>query len=74
MARVLSIKKPSREREAKQVRSAAAKLGRGEKRIVADVPENIHRHMRARCFERGILVQDYIVELLRKDGVDGSLE
>jgi hypothetical protein len=40
-----------------------------QKRIVAEVPENVHRQVRLRCFERGILVRDYILELLAKDGI-----
>jgi hypothetical protein len=40
-----------------------------QKRIVAEVPEDIHRQVRLRCFERGILVRDYILELLAKDGI-----
>jgi hypothetical protein len=40
-----------------------------QRRIVAEVPETIHRQVRLRCFERGILVRDYILELLAKDGI-----
>jgi hypothetical protein len=39
------------------------------KRIVAEVPEVIHRQVRLRCFQRGILVRDYILELLARDGI-----
>jgi hypothetical protein len=35
-------------------------LGDGEKRIVADVPEHIHRQVRINCLTRGVLVRDYI--------------
>ena len=48
---------------------AASKLGEGEKRIVADVPEHIHRKVRLKCLERGVLVRDYVLELLAKDGI-----
>ena len=65
----LSLKKPSREKSKKQTKKAAAKLGEGEKRIVADVPEHIHRQVRVRCLQRGVLVRDYILELLAKDGI-----
>lgn len=65
----LSLTKPSRERSAKRTKAAADKLGAGEKRIVADVPEHIHRQLRVRCLERGVLVRDYILELLAKDGI-----
>jgi hypothetical protein len=65
----LSIKKPSRERSEKRTKAAADKLGGGEKRIVADVPEEIHRQVRVRCLQRGVLVRDYILELLAKDGI-----
>jgi hypothetical protein len=65
----LSLKKPSKERSDRQAKAAAEKLGDGEKRIVADVPEQIHRQVRLRCLERGVLVRDYILELLAKDGI-----
>jgi hypothetical protein len=65
----LSLKKPSRERTEKRAKAGAAKLGEGEKRIVADVPERIHRQLRVKCLERGVLVRDYILELLAKDGI-----
>ena len=39
------------------------------KRIVAEVPERLHRQVRVRCFQRGILVRDYILELLARDGI-----
>ena len=66
----LSIKKPSDEQSERVVRDAARRLGAGEKRIVADVPEHIHRQMRVRCLERRILVRDYILELLARDGIE----
>ena len=66
---VLSVKRPSRERSEKRAKAAAEKLGGGEKRIVADVPENIHRQVRVKCLQRGVLVRDYILELLAKDGI-----
>jgi hypothetical protein len=39
------------------------------KRIVADVPEHIHKQVRLRCMVRKILVKDYILELLLQDGI-----
>ena len=65
----LSLKKPSRERSEKRTKAAAEKLGGGEKRIVADVPEHIHRQVRVKCLQRGVLVRDYVLELLAKDGI-----
>lgn len=65
----LTLKKPAREREEQAVERAARRLGAGEKRIVADVPERVHRAVKMRCLERGVLVRDYILELLARDGV-----
>lgn len=64
-----SLKKPSAERSEEIAKKAAAKLGNGEKRIVADVPEHIHMRVRVKCLERGGLVRDYILELLKRDGI-----
>ena len=66
----LSLKKPSREQLERTATKAAERLGGGEKRIVADVPEHIHRQVRVRCLERGVLVRDYILELLARDGIE----
>ena len=63
----LSLKKPSRERD-ERAQTAAAKYGDGEKRIVADVPTQIHRQVRVRCLERGVLVRGYILESSRRTG------
>ncbi len=65
----LTFKKPSRERAEQEAREGALKLGAGEKRIVAEVPEGIHRQLKMRCLERGVLVRDYILELLARDGI-----
>jgi hypothetical protein len=65
----LSLKKPSRERSEKRTKAAAEKLGEGEKRIVANVREHIRRQLRVKCLQRGVLVRDYILELLAKDGI-----
>jgi hypothetical protein len=64
----LSLKKPTARSEARN-KAVAEALAQGEKRIVADVPERIHREVRLRCLERGVLVRDYILELLAKDGI-----
>ncbi|MGD0676171.1 MAG: hypothetical protein ABSC94_12170 [Polyangiaceae bacterium] len=33
------------------------------------MPEHIHRQVRVKCLQRGVLVRDYILELLAKDGI-----
>jgi hypothetical protein len=33
------------------------------------VPEHIHRQVRVRCLERGMLVRDFVLELLAKEGI-----
>jgi hypothetical protein len=65
----LNLKKPGKERSERRAKAAAEKLGDGEKRIVADVPERIHRQVRMKCLQRGVLVRDYILELLARDGI-----
>ncbi len=54
--------------EKRSARGHGGKAAR-QRRIVAEVPESVHRQVRLRCFERGILVRDYILELLAKDGI-----
>ena len=62
----LSQKRPSRGENAK---AAASKIAARQKRIVADVPESIHRQLKTRCFERQIEIRDYVLALLAKDGI-----
>ncbi len=59
----------SQEPPAKRTHRAHENKPARQKRIVAEVPEDVHRQVRLRCFERGILVRDYILELLAKDGI-----
>jgi hypothetical protein len=63
------MKRPSKERHERSGEHAARLSPSTEKRVVADVPEHIHRQLRMRCLERGILVRDYIIDLLRRDGI-----
>lgn len=58
----LSLKRPTSRR-------SAEKISQGEKRIVADVPEELHRQMRKRCLDDGISVRNYLIKLLAKDGI-----
>lgn len=41
----------------------------GEKRLHADIPADLHRKVKARCFKRGIQIREYLLELLAKDGL-----
>jgi hypothetical protein len=59
----------SRDESQKQPRQGDDDQNSRLRRIVAEVPEEIHRQVRMRCFQRGILVRDYIIELLAKDGI-----
>ena len=65
----LTLKKPGREREERAVEREAQRLAGADKRIVADVPARIHRQLKMRCLERGVLVRDYILDLLARDGL-----
>ena len=40
------------------------------KRLVADVPEHVHRQVRILCLQRGMLVRDYFLQLLAKEGIE----
>ncbi len=56
--------------EAKSERKRPRKnSARARNAIVADVPEHIHRQVRVKCLERGVLVRDYVLELLKQDGI-----
>jgi hypothetical protein len=59
----------SKDHESKRSPRKPALTRAGGKRIVAEVPGSVHRQVRMRCFEREILMRDYILELLAKDGI-----
>jgi plasmid stability protein len=40
-----------------------------EVRLAVDLPEQLHRQLKARAAERGSSIRDYILELLRKSGI-----
>ena len=65
----LSTRRPTEERAAQAAKKAAAHRDEGEKKLVANVPAHIHKAVRKRCIDQGVRVQDYILELLRKDGI-----
>ena len=41
----------------------------GNKRFGADIPASIYVQVEERCRERGITKRDYLLELLRRDGI-----
>jgi hypothetical protein len=67
MARASTTKKSASRTEADA--DLPPRIERVEKRLVAEVPIGIHKQVRIRCMERGILVRDYLLELLARDGI-----
>ncbi len=63
----LKAKRPSRRTDAS---APVARLGiEGTKRLGADVPTSVYVQVEERCRDRGITKRDYILELLRGDGI-----
>jgi hypothetical protein len=42
----------------------------GNKRLGADVPASIYVQVEDRCRERGLTKRQYLLELLRRDGIE----
>jgi hypothetical protein len=43
--------------------SAAEKL-KGERRVVAELPDDVHRKLRLRCVDQGITIRACLIELI----------
>lgn len=65
---VLSLKRPEGAGQRPKA-GKAAKLIEGETRFVANIPTRIHQGIRQRVTERRISQREYLLELLRKDGI-----
>jgi hypothetical protein len=50
-------------------REGRASSARARNASSPNVPEHIHRQVRVKCLQRGLLVRDYIVERLARDGI-----
>jgi hypothetical protein len=65
----LALTRPTTTRVMAGTSRAAAKIEEGEKRLVVNMPEPMHRALKLRAVERGVSMRDYVIGLLRADGV-----
>jgi predicted DNA binding CopG/RHH family protein len=65
--RKLSMSRPTQ--SSSQAERVARELAEGKARLTVDLPEAAHRALKLRAVERGQSIRDYIVELLRADGL-----
>jgi predicted DNA binding CopG/RHH family protein len=65
-ARKLTLQRPSRIAQPSRAARAAAD---GEIQLKVRVSSTLHRAIKVRLAERGISLQDYVLELLQKDGL-----
>ena len=63
----LKTRRPSRKSAAPAPIQSLAE--EGTKRLAVDVPASIYARIDELCRERGITKRDYVLELLRRDGV-----
>jgi hypothetical protein len=47
----------------------AGSIGPTEARLAVNLPLALHRQLKARAAERGQSIRDYVLELLRSDGI-----
>lgn len=62
----LELTRPTR----KDPIAEAARLTGGIARLVVDMPTELHRAVKIKAIERGQTVRDYVLELLRADGIE----
>jgi predicted DNA binding CopG/RHH family protein len=49
--------------------AAAEAIEAGEARLVINVPIELHRRVKIRATERGLTMREYVLSLLREDGL-----
>lgn len=57
--------KKTRARRSRESAEEAA----GEARLAVNLPIDLHRQLKARAAKEGATIRDYILELLRRDGI-----
>jgi hypothetical protein len=65
--RLLSVEKASTALE--EERRTGGETGARRHRIGVRVGDEIHRAVRIRCFKAGVTVEDYLLGLLKADGI-----
>jgi hypothetical protein len=65
----LTVERPTTERARAVAQRAAEKIGQGSSRLVADIPDSLHRKIKIRAVERGQTVREYLIGLLANDGL-----
>jgi len=50
--------------------AAAARIEKGEARLVVQLPGDLHRAVKVRAAQRNMTIRQYILMLLHEDGVD----
>jgi hypothetical protein len=57
------LQKPRRDEQATPPVAAAAEPGK-EKRLVAEVPERIHRQVKQHCLDNNLEIREFVMQLL----------
>lgn len=67
----LALVRPSEKRQSVKpsAPAAAARIERGEARLVVQLPADVHRAVKVKAAQRHMSIREYVLELLRRDGV-----
>lgn len=60
----MTLQKPKRDEPRARVEPGK------EKRLVAEVPERIHKLVKQRCLDRDMEIREFLLELLAKAGIE----
>jgi hypothetical protein len=71
----LALVRPTAAKKAAATQSAAvsrtaARVEEGEARLVVELPEAAHQAIKIRAVERRITIREYVIGLLRADGIE----
>lgn len=61
----MTLQKPKRDEPPRRAKADPGK----EKRLVAEVPERIHKLVKQRCLDRDMEIREFLLELLAKEGI-----
>ena len=68
----LELVRPGDRRTAAAPPTATQRIDKGEARLVVQLPADVHRAVKAKAAGLGKSIRDYILDLLRADGVGGE--
>jgi hypothetical protein len=65
-----TLERPTAAQRAARTARGAAKFDESDARLVVNLPEAVHQAIKMRAVERRLTMREYVIGLLRADGID----